>query len=99
MKYIITILLFLPLATKAQDKIADRLHKYTDSFMFYRCHEQCAVKAGDQNLTSFFHGLAQRYYHLAYDTYVVWDKHRLDAKQKTHLRFMDPDKYFKCPCH
>lgn len=127
MKYIITILLFLPLAAMAQillvgassgrlngdtqniaiggdhgyimtirpntpigPNIADSLHKYTDSFMFYRCQVHCKEpKAGGfyLNKREKYRELAQHYYNL------------FDAKRtKTKVRFRSPDHYFACPC-
>ncbi len=113
MKYIITILLFLPLAAMAQlgtdglgnttatcagcmvtvitaQNIADSLHKYTDSFMFYRCQVHCKEpKAGGfyLNKREKYRELAQHYYNL------------FDAKRtKTKVRFRSPDHYSSCPC-
>lgn len=89
MKKLLVILLFLPLAAMAQP-VADSLHKYTDSFMFYRCQVHCKEpKAGGfyLNKREKYRELAQHYYNL------------FDAKRtKTKVRFRSPDHYFACPC-
>jgi hypothetical protein len=81
------------------DTVTVLLHKYTDSFFYFRCREKCASAKGLQDSTAFYSNARQYYYHKAYDTYVRWDLKRYDQKkQKRNLRFMDPDKYYKCSC-
>jgi hypothetical protein len=89
MKYIF-IFLFLPFAVKAQDKIADSLHKYTDSFMFYRCQVRCHKSDN----TGFYINKREKYRELAQQYFNQFDPNRT----KTKVRFRDPNHYFACPC-
>jgi hypothetical protein len=102
MKYTIILFLFsLPLFCIGQKKLTDSaiLHRATDSFFYYRCKEKCAVKAGDQAHAGYYYSKMRAYQDAAYEAHARWDKHMRDPKQKTHLRYMDPDKYYKCPCN
>lgn len=75
--------------TRIQD-IPDSLHKYTDSFMFYRCQVRCKEpKAG-----GFYLNKQEKYREIAQHYYNLFDGKRT----KTKVRFRNPDHYFACPC-
>jgi hypothetical protein len=98
-KYL-TILLFLPFAVKGQH-VADSalLHNATDSFFVFRCRLKCAIKNGHQDSLLYYGRSADLYQRVAYEHYLKWDKNAFDPKKKKkNLRFMNPDRYFKCPC-
>jgi hypothetical protein len=90
MKTFIFILFFLPLLSMAQN-VPDSLHKYTDSFMFYRCQVKCKEpKAG-----GFYLNKREKYRELAQHYYNLFDAQRT----RTHVRFRDPNHYAApCPC-
>lgn len=101
MKYVITIFFFLPLAAMAQktDSVQCNLHRTTDSFFINRCRAICARNAGEIDSFVFYDGRARHFREMAFEYYQQWDPQRYDAKkQKRNLRFMNPNKYFKCPC-
>jgi hypothetical protein len=100
-KYI-TILLLLPMGLMAQktDSVQYNLHRATDSFMVNRCRAMCAIKNGLRDSIVFYDQRAAYFREEAFKYYEKWDPMRYDAKkQKTNLRFMNPNKYFPCPCH
>src|SRR6202021_3602683 len=88
-KLTILLLSSLPVLCMGQH-VADSLHKYTDSFMFYRCQVKCKEpKSGGfyLNKREKYREIAQHYYNL------------FDAKRtKTKVRFRDPNHYSACPC-
>jgi hypothetical protein len=98
---LILLFLFFPLGLVAQkkDPVASRLHLVTDSFFYFRCREKCAMAAGKQDSVRIYDKARLYYQDQAYQLHMKWDADHYDArKQKTRLRYMDPDKYFKCPC-
>jgi hypothetical protein len=73
------------------------LHQATDSFLVFRCRMKCAAKNHPDSVL-FYGRAADLYQRAAREHYLAWDKNAFNKKRKTNLRFMNPDKYFKCPC-
>lgn len=70
--------------------ITDSLHKYTDSFLFYRCQVRCKEpKAG-----GFYLNKREKYREIAQHYYNLFDS----GRTKTNVRFRNPDHYSGCPC-
>ena len=94
---ILLILLFLPLGLMAQNKDSVSLHQATDSFLVFSCRAKCAAKRCPDSVL-YYGQAAEQYQKAAREHYLAWDKNAFNKKRKMNLRFMNPDKYFKCPC-
>jgi hypothetical protein len=89
MKKLLFLLLLFPLALSAQN-VSDSLHKYTDSFLFYRCQ----VRIHKEDNTGFWINKRERYREITQSYYNLLNPNRT----KTNFRFQNPNKYFACSC-